>query len=627
MSDSIRARKLLEASEAGSINLINEMKKIKGGKKENLDLPETVEDASGEASIVDKFREVYQTLYNSWDTSEEMKEIKAELFDKISKASVAEANKVTGRVVKAAACTMKAGKSDVSESYTSDCILNAPDIFFDLIAQVFRSWIVHGSVTLSLLACAFLPLVKGRKDPAKTSSYRAIAGSSLLLKLFDKTVLAIWGHLLSSDSLQFGYKVGTSTTHCSWMVMEVAGHFLRRGTPCLVTWLDCSKAFDMCKFSTLFQKLRTAGVPPIVIRVLAFVYEEQFAWVKWGQARSKQFRIVNGTRQGSVLSPSLWALYMDELLVRLRKLGVGCYIGGVYYGAVIFADDVALLAPCRSAMQQMLSVCEQYAKEHNLVFSSDPDPSKSKTKCTYMVGKNSTEGVVYPKPVHLNGVDLPWVITASHLGHEMHQSASMEHHAKISRMKFITESTDVREMFRFGMPQQVISALRLYTTSFYGSMLFDLYGVEAQKIFRSWNTAVKLAWQVPRTTHSYLVENLLGKDSPSLRTAILSRFVKYFHGLTKCAGMETRSLAGLSQADARSTLGKNLRKITIETGKDPRWTAHASFRDSFKTIPVPDEDSWRIPLLSRLLDERREKETMEEDTKSVEELIASLCSS
>ena len=135
------------------------------------------------------------------------------------------------------------------------------------------------------------------------------------------------------------------------MVMEVAGHFLRRGSPCLVTWLDCSKAFDMCRFSTLFQKLVTAGVPPVVIRVLAFVYEEQFAWVKWGQARSKQFRILNGTRQGSVLSPSLWALYMDELIKRLRKLGVGCYIGGIYYGVVIFADDVALLAPCRSAIQ------------------------------------------------------------------------------------------------------------------------------------------------------------------------------------------------------------------------------------------------------------------------------------
>ena len=203
----------------------------------------------------------------------------------------------------------------------------------------------------------------------------------------------------------------------------------------------------------------------------------------------------------------------------------------------------------------------------------------------------------------------------------------MEHHARLSRIRFIDESTDVREMFGFAMPDQVISALRIYNTSFYGSMLFDLYGEEAEKIYRCWNTAVKLAWRVPRTTHSYLVENLLGKNFPTLRSSILSRFVKFFHGLTKCTGMETTTLAGLAQADARSTLGKNLRKITLETGKDARWAAPAIFRDCFKAIPVPEGDMWRIPLLARLLEERRDKEAMEEDTETVEELLNSLCSS
>ena len=118
--------------------------------------------------------------------------------------------------MKEAACRMKPSKSDVSASYTSDALLNAPDRFFELLAPVFRSWLVHGTVTLSLLACAFLPLFKGGlKDPAKTDSYRAIAGSSLLLKLFDNVVLLLWGDCLSSDSLQFGFKSGTSTTQCS----------------------------------------------------------------------------------------------------------------------------------------------------------------------------------------------------------------------------------------------------------------------------------------------------------------------------------------------------------------------------------------------------------------------------
>ena len=52
---------------------------------------------------------------------------------------------------------MKPSKGDVSGSYTSDAFLNAPDSFFDLLAPVFRSWLIHGTVTMSLLACAFLP--------------------------------------------------------------------------------------------------------------------------------------------------------------------------------------------------------------------------------------------------------------------------------------------------------------------------------------------------------------------------------------------------------------------------------------------------------------------------------------
>ena len=310
------------------------MKKIKGDKKSKGDLPDMVGGVSGESLIVEEFKKVYSTLYNSSESSEDMAELKDILAREILADSSAEADKITGKTVKEAACRMKPRKSDVSQSYTSDAILNAPDIFFDLMALIYRSWLIHGSVTLSLLSCAFLPLFKGGlKDPSLTDSYRAIAGSSLLLKLFDNVILLIWGDRLGTDSLQFGFKSGTSTTECSWLMMEVASYYVRRGTPCLMTLLDCSKAFDMCKFSILFQKLHQKNLPAIVIRTLIFIYEEQTAWVSCGSARSAQFGIVNGTRQGSVLSPGFFSVYIDELLVKLRKSGVGCHIGGRFFGA------------------------------------------------------------------------------------------------------------------------------------------------------------------------------------------------------------------------------------------------------------------------------------------------------
>ena len=99
------------------------------------------------------------------------------------------------------ACSkMKSGKTDVTGNYSSDVLLHGPDILFEHLAAIFRSFLIHGDITGQLLSCAFLPLFKGGfKDPTKTDSYRAIAGSSQLLKLFENTVLLLWGHLLVSQ--------------------------------------------------------------------------------------------------------------------------------------------------------------------------------------------------------------------------------------------------------------------------------------------------------------------------------------------------------------------------------------------------------------------------------------------
>ena len=273
-ADRIRSQKLLEASERSSIDLLLEMKKLRGGNKGIADLPESVGDVNGESNIVEKFCEIYKDLYNSAGSEEGMDKINSEIKELIAREdSVEEALKVTGSVVKEAACKLKPGKGDVSEGYTSDAILNAPDILFDKLASVYRSWLFHGSVSINLLSCAFLPLLKGSlKDPSDLNSYRAIAGSSLLLKLFDQVVLLLWGPLMASDPLQFGYKSGYSTSQCSWFVMEVASYFVRKGSPCIITLLDCTKAFDKCRFDLTFNKLLKRKIPAIVIRVLMFVY-------------------------------------------------------------------------------------------------------------------------------------------------------------------------------------------------------------------------------------------------------------------------------------------------------------------------------------------------------------------
>ena len=61
------------------------------------------------------------------------------------------------------------------------------------------------------------------------------------------------------------------------------------------------------------------------------------------------------------MSPVLFAVYLDCLLVELRNHGVGCHDAGVWFGAACYADDLILLSPSRTAMAMMLEVCEKYA--------------------------------------------------------------------------------------------------------------------------------------------------------------------------------------------------------------------------------------------------------------------------
>ena len=249
---------------AGDIELMKEMRKIKSGKNSVNELPETVDGVSGERQVADQFAEIYENLYNSAGSKEGMAELQVKLRGLLqSEDSRAEIGKVMADVVKKAATMMKPHKMDVSQGFSSDALLHAPDLLFGLLALIFQDWMVHGTIMKSILACAFIPLVKGSKDPSNTDSYRAIVGSSLILKLFECCVLIIWGDKLHSDSLQFGFKRKCSTGTATWLVQEVMQHYLRQGSKPVAVVLDCSKAFDLAKFDLCSPGSSVAACLPL----------------------------------------------------------------------------------------------------------------------------------------------------------------------------------------------------------------------------------------------------------------------------------------------------------------------------------------------------------------------------
>ena len=98
---------------------------------------------------------------------------------------------------------------------------------------------------------------------------------------------------------------------------------------------------------------------------------------------------------------------MNDLLSLLRKKGVGCYIEGLFLGSIMFADDIVLCAPSRSAMQILIAACSSYCKEYCLSFNT----RKSKS---LVFGKNFDS--LSPEPFTLNNESIDYVDEWKYLG-------------------------------------------------------------------------------------------------------------------------------------------------------------------------------------------------------------------
>ena len=171
--------------------------------------------------------------------------------------------------------------------------------------------------------------------------YRPITLATMLSKALEWCLLIQYSNYLSTFELQFGFKPGHSTTLCTGTVKNVISHFLQRGSSVFECFLDASKAFDFVQHSVLFQKLLERGLPTVVVRFLFRWYSQQKLKVCWGNTHSSVFGVSSGVRQGGVLSPILFSIYLDTLLLALKESRIGCTLGGVF----AYADGSILIAP------------------------------------------------------------------------------------------------------------------------------------------------------------------------------------------------------------------------------------------------------------------------------------------
>ena len=168
--------------------------------------------------------------------------------------------------------------------------------------------------------------------------------------------------------------------------------------------------------------------------------------MKWCNNHSSKFSVGNGVRQGGVSSGIFFAIYIDQLLKILRGSGLGCHINGVFFGAVIYADDIFLLSATRNGLQALVDICHDFVCTRNLKFGTHSNPDRSKTKC--IVFNKKIYQNVQPTNIVLGGDRLPWVQQVKHLGHVLQNDNSMRLDFAQKRGIFIGTRIDVQSLGR-----------------------------------------------------------------------------------------------------------------------------------------------------------------------------------
>ena len=304
---------------------------------------------------------------------------------------------------------LKRGKSPGLDGLNSEHYKYASPRVAALLTFVFNSCIVHNFLPKEFMDTIIVPIVKDKKaDITSMDNYRPIAITSVVSKIFETILLKTYADNLGSTCHQFAFKSKHATDMAVYSFKQITDYYLSRNSPVYVCYLDASKAFDRVNHWVLFSRLLDRAVPGIIVRILATWYSLQNFVVRWGQALSHAFTVSNGVRQGGILSPYFFNIYMNNLSMELSLSKIGCCINDTSINHIMYADDAVLLAPSPAGLQKLLNICAKYSVHNDIIYNV------RKTVCMCIMPK-SVRNIHLPE-LTLCGQTLTFVQTYKYLG-------------------------------------------------------------------------------------------------------------------------------------------------------------------------------------------------------------------
>lgn len=327
--------------------------------------------------------------------------------------------------VRQAISRLKNNKSPGPDGIPSEVFKTGGDVLTAELLKVFQVCWQYQCIPQDLKDSNIITLYKNKGSRQDCNNYRGISLLNLAGKILARVILprlqVIAARILPES--QCGFRASRSTVDMVFSLRQLQEKCIEQQRPLYVVFVDLSKAFDNVSRSGLYSILKRLGCPDTLLSLLIGFHQDMKATVQCNGERSETINIMSGVKQGCVLAPTLFGIFLSALLLRafpqpsgimlhtrstgrlfnLSRLRAKTKIKQVLVHELLYADDAAIVAHSEAALQESCSSLARACSEFGMKINT---------------GKTVTlvQGAVDPPVIMIDGKPLSVVTKFAYLG-------------------------------------------------------------------------------------------------------------------------------------------------------------------------------------------------------------------
>ena len=391
--------------------------------------------------------------------------------------------KIWRKEVERAVKMLKSGKAPGVDGITGEMLKRGGKSMIDWLQMLFEKCRREGRVPEDWKKSCVVPIYKGKGDRRECKNYRGISLLSVVGKVYGRILVERIRETTERKvgEEQGGFRRGKGCVDQVFALKQINEKYTESGKELYLAFMDLEKAYDSVDRAALWRVMEMYGVGGKLIKAVESMYEGGKACVRVCGEETPWFDVETGLRQGCVMSPWLFNIYMDGLM---RELKVKTKLSGVVLGEggerwrinhIMFADDVVLMGDSDKELQEMVSKFEEMCRRRKLRVNVN------KSKVMRMGKRRSS-----PLEIKLEGGSLEEVEVFRYLGVDLAADGGMEKELEhrltearkaMGALKKVWGGRKISIQAKVGMVESIVDPMLLY-----GSELWTLGVVSWRKV-------------------------------------------------------------------------------------------------------------------------------------------------